>query len=210
MSQAMNGNSASEVQFDHDATKGSLDGRFIHRLPSVTDNDTLLIRFRKQQLRVPMSFPVISQRLQRRVRQRNKAVLRAFAATYMNSHAFGINVASLQSQRFVESQPTRIDGPEIRVKPRQPNGVHDPANFQIGEHFGKLLFSRNAELIEHLPVAHSRVAKEEPEPPDRNSECPRRRPFFGSQPKQIVFDLLFAKLFWIRIVVVILQLANSS
>ena len=55
----------------------------------------------------------------------------------VNSKTFGIDVAHLQRQSFIQSQTTRIDSPEIRMKPSMPDGVHDAFHFKRCQHVGQ-------------------------------------------------------------------------
>ena len=59
---------------------------------------------------VAMGFPVEAQECQGRMRERDIAVLGALAAVDVDHVARAIDIAHLQGQRFVQAQPTAVDG----------------------------------------------------------------------------------------------------
>ena len=59
---------------------------------------------------VAMGFPVEAQELQGVMRQGDRAILGALTAVDVDQVARAIAIAHLQGQRFVQAQPTAVDG----------------------------------------------------------------------------------------------------
>ena len=107
------------------------------------------------------------------MRQRDKAILRAFAAMHVNLHAFTVDVAHLQAERFAHAQAERVDGPEVRSISRLSDGRHQSMHFADGQHIGQSLLLRNPQLLQHLPVAWHRERIEKLQSTVRDSQSSR-------------------------------------
>jgi hypothetical protein len=68
------------------------------------------------------------------VRQRHKAIFRAFAATDVHQHALRVDVAHLQVQGFLHPQPERVYGPEEALKHCLLDGADEQVRFIDRQH----------------------------------------------------------------------------
>jgi len=66
----------------------------------------------KDEMRVPMNSPEISQDTQCVFRKRNQPVLVAFGVTNMNPHVLGVNIADGQPDSFTKTQTHAVGGKE--------------------------------------------------------------------------------------------------
>ena len=144
VTQTVHTDSPSKLRLCHDLPQRALHGGFGHRLPRVQNDLSFRIRLRKQQRFVSMCLPVLSQRMQSDQRHRNEPVLCSLASVNMDAHAFGIDIPHLQRQSFVESQATRTDRQEVRIKSWLAKGGEDASDFGDGGDGRKLLLARDA------------------------------------------------------------------
>ena len=128
---------------------------------------------------------------------------------HVNLHAFGVNVANLQAERFTHAQPERVHRPEISSIAWLPDGRHQLVNLVDGQHIGQRLLFWNPQLREHLPVARFGIGEEEFESTVGDSQRAGREVTIVDQIQQIVGDLLFGELIG-RGVVMTGQFANFA
>ena len=86
MSQAVHADLARELKFDDRSTQCSLHSRFTHRLPRTADHDTFDVHLRKQQCRMAMRLPVLTQHFECGSRQRHESILRSLPAVHVNPY----------------------------------------------------------------------------------------------------------------------------
>jgi hypothetical protein len=96
---------------------------------------------REEQPGMAMRFPKLAQELQGAFRQRDVAVIVAFAAADVQEHPFGIDVADLQAQTLAQAQAARVEGDEgdamiqgrdRRQDPTHLGGREDDREFDLG------------------------------------------------------------------------------
>ena len=71
---------------------------------------------RKQEFRIAMGDPVVSQQRQCRCGEWQKSIFGSLAAMDVNHHALGIDIADLQVESFFQPQSERVDGPEVDAR----------------------------------------------------------------------------------------------
>ena len=91
----------------------------------------------KEQRGMTMRFPLLAQKQQGALGQRDVTVLIALAAPDVQEHAFGIDVRDLEPQTFAQAQATGVDGDETDAMIQGGNGGEDAAHFGAGEHDGE-------------------------------------------------------------------------
>jgi len=66
----------------------------------------------ERQHRVAMGLPEAAQEIERRLRQRNEAILVALGVADMHARVRGVDIAQLQAQTFAQAQAEAIEGEE--------------------------------------------------------------------------------------------------
>lgn len=110
---------------------------------------------------VTMGFPVETQELQGVMRPGDIAVLGAFTAVDVDRVAWAIDITHLQGQRFVQAQPTAVDGGAVDTIVQGRGGIEATAHFFQAEHSRESVFRLGSHEVEGLPVAPKDVVVEE-------------------------------------------------
>jgi hypothetical protein len=88
--------------------EASLQGRPTERASSGGRSGASSATFGREQERgMPMSLPLLAEQFQGALRQGHIAVAVAFATPDVEEHAFGVDVAHLQTQAFTQAEPRR-------------------------------------------------------------------------------------------------------
>ena len=118
-------------------------------------------RGREQPDRVAMRDPILAEHGQGPRRQRHVAVLGALATMDMDDHPRAVDVADLQIQTFLETQPQRVDGPEEGLVVWRAHGVDQAPHFGDAQDVGQALGPGDVEVLEGEPVARDGMGVEE-------------------------------------------------
>ena len=110
---------------------------------------------------VAMGFPGEAQELQGVMRQGDLAVLGALAAVDVDHVARAIEIAHLQGKRFVQAQPTAVDGGEVDTIVQGGGGIEKTVHFFPAEHSRESVCRFGSHEVEGLPVAPKDVVGEE-------------------------------------------------
>ena len=102
---------------------------------------------------VAMGFPVEAQEFQGVMRQGNIAVLGALAAVDVDHVARTIDSAHLQRKRFVQAQPTAIDGGAVDTIVQGGGGIEKTVYFFQAENSWKSVCRCGSYEVEGLPGA---------------------------------------------------------
>jgi hypothetical protein len=82
---------------------------------------------------MPMSLPLLAEQFQGALRQGHIAVAVAFATPDVEEHAFGVDVAHLQTQAFTQAEPAGIDGGKADAMIKALHFSEDLANLGSGK-----------------------------------------------------------------------------
>jgi hypothetical protein len=110
---------------------------------------------------VAMGFPGQAQECQGLMRERDIAVLGALAAVDVDHVARAIDIAHLQGKRFVQAQPTAVDGGEGDAIVEGSGSVEETVHLFQAADSRESVFGRCANEVEGLPVAFKDVVVEE-------------------------------------------------
>jgi len=91
-------------------TEGALQRRPAHRLGGGDDRPAVVAFGREEETGMAMALPALAQEEQRALREGDVAVAIALAATDVQEHALGVNVADLQIQALAQAQAAGVDG----------------------------------------------------------------------------------------------------
>jgi len=102
---------------------------------------------------VAMGFPGEAQELQGVMRQGDRAVLGALAAVDVDHVARAIEIAHLQGKRFVQAQPTAVDGGEVDTIVQGGGGIEKTVHFFQAENSREAVCRFGPNEVEGLPMA---------------------------------------------------------
>ena len=91
-------------------TEGALQRRPAHRLGGGDDRPAVVAFGREEEAGMAMGLPALAQEEQRALREGDVAVAVALAATDVQEHALGVNVADLEVQALAQAQAAGVDG----------------------------------------------------------------------------------------------------
>ena len=117
--------------------KGPLQGGPAHRFGGGGGTPAGLPPGREEQRGMTMGFPLQTEEFGRPLGQGHIAVVVALAATDVEEHAAGINVADLDAQGFAQTQAAGIDEGEADAMIEGGDGGEDAADFNGGEDDGQ-------------------------------------------------------------------------
>ena len=118
-------------------TEGALEGGAAHRFGGGAGTLSTVTFGGKEQDRMTVRFPLLSQEQQRALGQRDVAVLIAFAGADVQERALRIDIADLQAQAFAQAQAAGVNGDETDPMIQGGNSAEDAAHFGAGEHDGQ-------------------------------------------------------------------------
>ena len=150
-----------EPEFLHHALHRAVNAGTCHRFDRRAGFCMVPPRGREQPDRVAMRHPVLAEHSQGLRRERHVAIFGALAAMNMDDHPRAVDVADLEIQTFLETQPQRVDGPEVGFVVRSTHGVDETTNFRDAQDIRQGLGSGKADVPESLPVARDGVGVEE-------------------------------------------------
>lgn len=117
----------------------------------------------KEQGGVAMGFPGEAQECQGLMRERDIAVLRALAAVDVAHGARAIDIAHLQGKRFVQAQPTAVDGGAGDTLVPRGGSIEKTVPFVQAEESREAVCGLGSNEVKGLPVACKDVLGEESE-----------------------------------------------
>ena len=215
MPQRVRRNPLAEVDLPRDLFDRPLHSRDRHRSrrlrPSFHMRHAAMIPSisRKHKRPVLMCQPERPQHQQRRLRQRNVAILRALAAVNMHHHAFRVNISDVQIQRFLQPQAEGVHRPEEDRHPLRPATVDDLMHLLDRQHFRQRLHVLNLHLRQRLPLAATCARVEEFHAGERDAQRAAGELLVILQMQKELSQLIFADLIG-RKFAEVRQLANSS
>ncbi len=112
----------------------------------------------EQQRRVAMRLPEAAQQRERRLRQRNEAILVAFGIADMHTVARRIDIPQLQSQSFAQAQSQAIQREEEHPVTEHARGGEYPTGLLDCDHVRQALASRGLDQAPEMPKACARRA----------------------------------------------------
>jgi hypothetical protein len=108
-----------------------------------------------------MSGPVAAQEVKSSLRQRDVAILAAFATTDMNHHPRAIDICDAKVSAFLKSQAAGVDGRQTDSIARQTNQGENTADFIEGEDCGEFLLRGGTDEVEDSPLLIEGLLEEE-------------------------------------------------
>ena len=117
--------------------------------------------------RVAMSFPLLAEQFKGALRQGHVAISITLAATDVEEHAFGINIAHLQAQALPQTEPAGVDRRQANAMIQTFDLGENAANFLGREHHGQLELGIGAHQLQFVrPFAFERLFPKELEGAD--------------------------------------------
>ena len=114
--------------------EGALERGVVHRFGGGARPTTAVPLGGKEQRRMAVRFPLLPQELQGAFRQRDVAILIAFAGADVQEHALGIDIADLEVQPFAQAQPAGVNGAEADAMIQGGDGGQNAAHLGGREH----------------------------------------------------------------------------
>ena len=140
---------------------------------------------------VAMGFPVEAQELQGIMRQGDIAVLGALAAVDVDRVAWAIDITHLKGQRFVQAQPTAVDGGEVDPIVQGGGGIEKTAHFFQAENSRESVFRLGSNEVEGLPCAPEDVMVEESDATVTDTHGTGRESIDIFSVQQVLLEFLF-------------------
>ena len=107
-----------------------------------------------------MTFPEVAEQKQRRLGQRQIAILRPLAAMNVDHHAFRVDVADLQIASFLQPQSQGVHGPEEHGHAWSRTLADDLVNLINGQNFRQRFDVFDSHLCQRLPLAFAGASVE--------------------------------------------------
>ena len=111
--------------------------------------------------RVAVQLPVVAQDMEGGFRQRDVAILGAFAPMDMDAHPVLVDVADLKIQGLMQPEPAGVDRGQIGFVLGGAHRLEDGANFVYTEHGGQALFAFGVDERQGVPIVLEHVDKKE-------------------------------------------------
>ena len=86
-----------------------------------------------------MGLPEASQKIERRLRQRDEAIFVAFGVADMHARVRGVDIAQLQAQSFAQAQTQAIEGEQEHPVAEDAGGGEDAPGLFDGDDIGQPL-----------------------------------------------------------------------
>lgn len=108
--------------------EGALEGGAAHGLGGGGGANVTVAFGREEERRMTVCFPLLAQQLQGALRQWHITVLVALAGADVQEHAFGVDVADLETQAFAQAQAAGVDGGQAHAVVEGRDGGQDAAH----------------------------------------------------------------------------------
>ena len=157
-------------------------------------------RRREQPLRGAMGPPVRAQPRQDWGRERNVAILFAFAVD-MHHHPRAVDIGDLQARPFEQPESAGINGRQTHAVHRNPHRREHAADLLPTQHHRHLVLAGGTHESERRPLPTERLLEEEPNPAQRDRRRRARDLLLVGQVQEVLAQVLLGQLVWAPVIV---------